>query len=130
MSRADAPGDAPIVEPDLAVAGPLTGGADAASDPNAADAAVYAREEVCALCRIDAVVLVEYVRHGVVVAEDEEGVRFAAPALQRVLRAVRVQREFEIELDALALVVDLFETLERQRREIDVLRGRLLARRN
>ena len=85
----------------------------------------YHRDELCALCRIDSVRLVEYVRHGVLVAEDERGVRFAAPALRRARRAVRVQREFEIDLESLALVVDLFERLEAQRREIRVLRARL-----
>ena len=85
----------------------------------------YGREELCALCRIDAVLLVEYVRHGVLVAEDEAGTRFAAPAVHRALRAVRLQREFAVDVEALALVVDLFERLEAQRREIAVLRGRL-----
>ena len=69
----------------------------------------------------------EYVRHGVVVAEDADGTRFAAPALARTLRAVRVQREFEIGVEALALVVDLLERLDAQRREIAVLRGRARA---
>ena len=89
------------------------------------DGAQYHRDEVCALCRIDAVLLVEYVRHGVLVAEDEHGARFATPAVRRALRAVRVQREFEIDVASLALVVDLFERLDAQRREIRVLRGRL-----
>lgn len=122
--------DATIVEPEVAIAGPLASLLDGDDAGRADGAAVYAREELCALCRIDAIVLVEYVRHGVVVAEDERGVRFAAPALRRALRAVRVQRDFEIELDSLALVVDLFERLEVQGREIDVLRGRLRARRD
>ena len=93
----------------------------------APDAAGYRREELCALCRVEDVVLVEYVRHGVVVAEDADGTRFAAPALERTLRAVRVQREFEIGVEALALVVDLLERLDAQRREIAVLRGRARA---
>ena len=88
----------------------------------------YRRDELCALCRVEEVVLVEYVRHGVVVAEDADGTRFAAPAVERTLRAARVQREFEVGLEALALVVDLLERLEGQRREIATLRGRLRAR--
>ena len=88
----------------------------------------YRREELCALCRLEEVVLVEYVRHGVVVAEDAGGTRFAAPAVERTLRAARVQREFEVDVGALALVVDLLERLEDQRREIAALRGRLRAR--
>ena len=93
---------------------------------DASDArAAYDRDELCALCRIDTVALVEYVRHGVVVAEDERGTRFAAPAVHRALRAVRLQRELAVDVEALALVVDLFERLEAQRREIAVLRRRL-----
>lgn len=98
---------------------------DVLGAPGEGGAPGYDRDELCALCRIDAVALVEYVRHGVVVAEDASGTRFAAPALHRTLRAVRVQREFEVDLGSLALVVDLLERLEGQRREIAVLKGRL-----
>lgn len=81
-----------------------------------------AGEELCAICRIDEVQLVEYLRHGIVIAIDDNGRRFAGAAVSRVIRARRVQREFAVELDALGLVLDLLERIDAQRRELERLR--------
>lgn len=82
----------------------------------------YTTEELCRVCRLEPGRLVEYVAHGVVTEVDGHGERFTHVQLHRLVRAVRVRRELEVELPDLALVVDLLETIERQKRELDVLR--------
>lgn len=98
---------------------------------------LYSAVEVCRVCALSEERLVEYVAHGVVVGavtterEREEAAarRFSHAELHRLVRAVRLRRELEVELPNLALVVDLMDTLERQRRELRRLRRELGARR-
>ena len=97
----------------------------------------YTLIELCRVCRLPHERLVEYVAHGVVVREgrddgrggDPRGLgpdtRFSHGELRRLMRAVRVRRELEVELPNLALVVDLLDALERQRRELARLRRQL-----
>ena len=82
----------------------------------------YTVEELCRVCRLERHRLVEYVAHGVVGGVAESRERFTWIELHRLVRAVRVRRELEVELADLPLVLDLLETIERQRRELDVLR--------
>ena len=82
----------------------------------------YTVEELCRVCRLERHRLVEYVAHGVVGETAGSRERFTWLELHRLVRAVRVRRELEVELADLALVLDLLETIERQRRELDVLR--------
>ena len=81
----------------------------------------YTVEELCRVCRLEPDRLVEYVAHGVV-GGDGARERFAWVEVHRLVRAVRVRRELEVELPDLALVMDLLDTIESQRRELDVLR--------
>ena len=82
----------------------------------------YTREELCRLCRLEPGRLLEYVAHGVVTGADGARERFTHVEVHRLVRAVRVRRELEVELPDLALVLDLLETIERQRRELERLR--------
>ena len=82
----------------------------------------YTVEELCRVCRLERHRLVEYVAHGIVGETAISRGRFTWIELYRLVRAVRVRRELEVELADLGLVMDLLETIERQRRELDVLR--------
>lgn len=82
----------------------------------------YTVEELCRVCRLERHRLVEYVAHGVVGEAAGSHERFTWIELHRLVRAVQVRRELEVELADLALVMDLLETIESQRRELDVLR--------
>ena len=98
---------------------------------------LYSAVEVCRVCALSEERLVEDGAHGVVVGasgagrEREEGAapRFSHAELHRLVRAVRLRRELEVELPNLALVVDLMDTLDRQRRELRRLRRELGTRR-
>jgi len=89
------------------------------------DSREYTREELCRVCRLEPGRLVEYVAHGVVTGVGASGERFTHVELQRLVRAVRVRRELEVDLPSLGLVVDLLERLEHQRRELERLRRQL-----
>lgn len=78
------------------------------------------RTEVCRQCRIDAALLDALIEHGVV--ETDASMSLREGHLVRVTRAVRVMHEFDVDVDNLALVVDLLDKLREQRREIEHLR--------
>lgn len=50
---------------------------------------------------------------------------FDAPAVHRVRRALRLQRELDLELPAIALALNLFDEIERLRRRLAVLEYQL-----
>lgn len=88
----------------------------------------YTVAELCEVCRIEPRRLVEYVAHGVVTSVGGAGVRYTHVELGRLVRAVRIGRELEVDVPHLALVMDLVETIERQRRELDLLRRQIGSR--
>ena len=51
---------------------------------------------------------------------------FKQTQVVRILKANRLQRELELDIVHLALVIDLLDTIETQRRELDVLRKLLV----
>jgi len=81
----------------------------------------YSTDELCVLCRIDETTIVRLIEHGVI--EHHDGSSWSWRSVHRITRAVRVQREFEIDLTAVPLVLDLLERIERQQRELQLLRG-------
>jgi len=80
----------------------------------------YSTEELCTLCQVDECTVVMLLEHGIVEQQDDRG--WSWQSVQRIGRAIRVQRDFEIDFDAVPLVLNLFETLEHQRRELRILR--------
>jgi chaperone modulatory protein CbpM len=75
--------------------------------------------ELSRLCAVEERRIIEYVEEGVleVVAIDAPEWRFRGAALRRARMAVRLERDFELNLGGLALVMELLEELERLRRE-------------
>ncbi|GIX22578.1 MAG: MerR family transcriptional regulator [Gammaproteobacteria bacterium] len=73
---------------------------------------------LCRLCRVDAAWVSELVEEGVLQPSGEGPLnwRFDAHALRRARLARRLQRDFELNVTALALVVDLIEEVQRLRR--------------
>jgi len=78
--------------------------------------------EVCRACAVHAEAVIEMVEEGIVEPRGAEPPqwRFAGPELTRLERAVRLQRDLELNLAGVALVLDLLE-------EVETLRARLRA---
>jgi len=82
--------------------------------------------ELAEMSGVPAETLVEYVEVGLI--EPVSGAaarewRFAGMTLARLHRARRLQHDFALEPDALALVLDLLEEIDRLRAHIAVLEG-------
>jgi chaperone modulatory protein CbpM len=82
------------------------------------DSVEFSLGEVCAACRATEELVVEIVAEGIVepLGDERAQWRFTGVALMRVQRALRLQRDFGINLAGAALALDLLEELERLRR--------------
>jgi chaperone modulatory protein CbpM len=79
----------------------------------------FSLAELCAVCSLGEEVVVEIVAEGIVTPSgNERGEwRFSGIALTRVQRVIRLQQEFGVNLPGAALALDLFEEIERLRRQ-------------
>lgn len=81
--------------------------------------AMLSIEDLSRLCAVDRTVIVELVDEGVLsITEITPEWRFSGSALRRARTALRLQRDLEINLPGVALVLELMEELEALRREI------------
>ena len=83
---------------------------------------LYTSSEVCTLCRITVTTLSSYIEHGLIDEMTDAQSDFQQAHVVRILKAKRLQRELELDIAHLALVIDLLDTIETQRRELDLLR--------
>jgi len=86
------------------------------------DYAVLSVDDLSRLCAVDRTCIVELVEEGVlrVIEVNSAEWRFSGAALRRARTAMRLQRDLELNLPGVALVLDLMEELDRLRRELDV----------
>lgn len=79
-------------------------------------------DQVCALCRVERTQIVHLVEEGVIdplpPAHATEQWRFSGEALARARRALRLQRELELNPAAAALVLDLLDEVASLRRAL------------
>ena len=77
-------------------------------------------EELCQACRVEQSVIIELVEEGIVepMTEKVQPWRFRATTLPRVVRALRLQRDLELNLAGVAFALELIG-------EIETLRNRL-----
>jgi chaperone modulatory protein CbpM len=89
--------------------------------------AVLSIDELSRLCAVDRAYIVELVEEGVlsVVAVEAEQWRFAGTSLRRARRALRLQRDLEINLPGVALALELMEELDALRRELSSLKAEI-----
>lgn len=76
-------------------------------------------EELCRLCDVEQQRIVELVEEGVLQVDPRAGPwQFTGPALRRARMALRLQRDLQINVAGVALVLELVDELERLRRQI------------
>lgn len=85
---------------------------------------VLSVEELSRMCRVEQRHIMEFVQEGVLEAVAVSGAewRFSGAALRRARTALRLQRDLEINLAGVALVLELLDELEQLRRELDARR--------
>jgi len=84
--------------------------------------------EICERCGVRVEFIVELVEYGVIApvkAVDTKQWAFDALALVRLKRALRLQRDLEINLAGLAVSLDLLDEVQRLRQQVDLLDSRL-----
>ena len=77
-------------------------------------------EELCQSCRVDQSVIMALVDEGIVepMSGDQQPCRFSGTTLPRVVRALRLQRDFDLNLAGLALALDLINEIETLRKSM------------
>jgi chaperone modulatory protein CbpM len=82
------------------------------------DSVRFTLTELCSVCAVPEELVVEIVAEGIVDPSGAEPSdwQFSGIAATRILRVVRLQREFEVNLAGAALALDLLEEIERLRR--------------
>ena len=81
--------------------------------------------EICSLCRLSNAHLIELVEEGILqpVGSSPRDWSFPARDLARLRRALRLQRDLEVNLAGVALAMDLLDEMERLRARLRVLEG-------
>ncbi len=82
--------------------------------------------ELCGICGIHAELVIEMVSEGIAEPIGSSPVhwQFNGPAVKRIQRALRLQKDLGVNLPGAALALDLLEELEELRRLQDVYRQR------
>lgn len=90
------------------------------SSYHAVNLRTYSLVQVCVICDIDAERFIELVEFGVVIpagaAPDDW--RFPASAMVRARKALRLQHEFGLEQQGLAMAMELLDEIDRLRAEL------------
>jgi chaperone modulatory protein CbpM len=88
------------------------------------ESAMLTVRDLSRMCAVDERHIVEFVEEGVlsVVEIDAAEWHFTGGAVRRARRALRLERDLEINLAGVALALELMEELERLRRELEARR--------
>jgi chaperone modulatory protein CbpM len=88
------------------------------------ESALLTVKDLSRMCAVDERHIVEFVEEGVlnVVEVNAAEWHFTGAALRRTRRALRLERDLEINLAGVALVLELMEEVERLRRELEARR--------
>jgi chaperone modulatory protein CbpM len=88
------------------------------------ETALLTVQDLSRMCAVEERHIVEYVEEGVltVVEADATEWHFTGAALRRARRALRLERDLELNLAGVALALELMEELERLRRELEARR--------
>ena len=74
----------------------------------------FTLRDVCERCGVATEIMIEYIEYGIAPYEGELSTdwRFNASTLSRLQKGIRLQRDLDINLPGLALVLDLLDEIE------------------
>ena len=80
-------------------------------------------DDLCRTCRVDQAVIISLVDEGIVEpsSRDESPWRFSGSDLPLVLRAIRLQRDFELNPPGVAFALDLLDEIDLLRTQIKII---------
>ena len=78
-------------------------------------------EEICTACHVDQAVIVEFVEEGIVEprVKNAQSWRFSGVMLPRVARALRLQRDLELNTAGVAFALELLGEIENLRKRLN-----------
>ncbi len=87
----------------------------------------YTLRELCEHCSVNADTVMTFVEFGIVSpqTDDEKHWLFSAQALSRMNRALRLQRDLEVNLPGLALALDLLDRIDELEQAMDIAKREL-----
>ncbi len=87
----------------------------------------YGLKDVCEVCEVHAERVVEMVEAGIIEARGEQPAawRFSAVSVMRSRKALRLQRDLEINIPGIAVTLDLLDEVESLRGQVKALKQRL-----
>jgi len=82
-------------------------------------------DDLCRTCRVDQTVVISLIEEGIVEphSRDETPWRFSGSALPLVVRAIRLQRDLELNPAGVAFALDLLDEIDRLRQQIKLIKG-------
>jgi chaperone modulatory protein CbpM len=88
------------------------------------ETALLTVQDLSRMCAVEERHIVEYVEEGVLTVVETGATEwhFTGAALRRARRALRLERDLELNLAGVALALELMEELERLRRELEARR--------
>ena len=81
----------------------------------------YSLTELCEICRLDDKWILEMIEYDVIVPENSID-EFNHAQLERLMKAVRLRRDLEINTAGVALALELLETIDSMKVELKLLR--------
>ena len=80
-------------------------------------------DDLCQTCRVDQTVVVSLIEEGIVEpnSRDESPWRFSGTALPVIARAIRLQRDLELNPAGVAFALDLLDEIEQLRKQINLI---------
>lgn len=83
----------------------------------------YTLSEICEICDVQAELIIELVQNGVLepYGETIKSWQFSDNELQRSQKALRLQRDLELNYSGIALILDLVEEVEKSHQQIQQL---------
>jgi chaperone modulatory protein CbpM len=86
------------------------------ADPEVLDeTAELSLTELCEICRVERVWVEELLAHGTITLRDE---KLPATSILRVRKALRLERDLDLNMPGMALALDLLDEIERLRAEL------------
>ena len=82
---------------------------------------VYSLTQVCDICSLEQSIVLEFVDYDVIQPVSDTELLFAQAQLDRLLKAIRLKRDLELNHAGVALALDLLETIDDLKSEISRL---------
>jgi chaperone modulatory protein CbpM len=83
---------------------------------------IYSLTQVCEICALEQTIVLNYIEYDVISPSSEDEQYFSQSAVDRLLKAFRLQRDLELNHAGVALALDLLDTIDELKLEVSRLK--------